>query len=100
MPALKSCFFVFNDVEEYSDDFDFLDNSNEYNWVAADEDDTADAAVVSGSYIGRGIHNGNVVVGRVDMNTNELVGSHNGVILALSSYEILVNTHETKGKQN
>lgn len=98
VPALKSSFYAFNDIEEATDQLEFLNNSGEYSWTKAEGDITPDAALLDGFCIGRALYKGHVVVGRVDSNTKELKGSYDGHTFNLSSYDVLV--HKSEGMEN
>lgn len=95
VPALKSTFYAYNDVEETSDQVDFLDNASDFHWVKALDANVEDAAQVSGFCIGRGSYNGNIVVGRVDNDSKKLIGSYDGKAFELPSYDVLI--HKSTG---
>lgn len=95
VPALKAGFYVYNGAEEESTEVDFLDNATDYHWVHSNDANIEDAALVSGSYIGRGNYNGNVVVGKVDVDKKQLIGSHDGETFELPSYDVLI--YKSKG---
>lgn len=95
IPALKTGYYVYNGVEEESKEIDFLDNATDYHWVKAQDAKMEEAAVVSGSYIGRGNYNGNLVVGRVDNEKKQLIGSNGGQTFSLPSYDVLI--YKSKG---
>lgn len=95
VPALKTSFYAYNDVEESSDQIDFLDNASDFHWVQASDAHVEDAAEVSGFHIGRGSFNGNIVVGRVDTDSKKLIGSYDGQAFELPSYDVLI--YKSKG---
>ncbi|CRK90878.1 CLUMA_CG004568, isoform A [Clunio marinus] len=95
IPSLKSGFYAYNNAEESSDEVEFLDNADDYHWVRADGKKIPDAAIVNGYQIGRALYNGNIVVGRVDPDTKELVGSYDGITFNLPSYDVLI--YKAKG---
>lgn len=98
IPAIKSSFYAYDDAEESSDQVEFLDHAADYHWVKSEDANIADAVTVSGSYIGRGTYNGNIVVGRVDTKTKQLVGSFDGEVLSLASFDVLI--YKSKGVAN
>lgn len=53
------------------------------------EASVANAVNIGGFNVGRGVWNGNTVVGRVDLKTNKLISSINGNALTLSEYDVL-----------
>lgn len=95
VPALKAGFYVYNGKEEESSEIDFLDNATDFHWVNSKDANIDEAALVSGSYIGRGNYNGNVVVGKVDAEKKQLIGSHDGETFELPSYDVLI--YKSKG---
>lgn len=97
VPAIETAFYAFNDVEESSDEVEFLDDAVDFHWVRSDGQAIADAAIVSGFYIGRALYNGNIVVGRVDLKTKQLIGSYGGVTFSLPTYDVLI--YKAKGKR-
>lgn len=96
IPALKSSFYAFNDTEESADQVEFLDNAGDYHWVKSVDANIEDAAKVAGSFIGRSVYNGNVVVGRVDEASKQLIGSYDGETFKLASYDVLI--YKSKGR--
>lgn len=97
VPELNAGFFAYNDTEESVDNVEFLGDADNYHWVKSDGEKIADAAVVSGFYIGRALYNGNVVVGRVDLKTKKLIGSYGGETFSLPSYDVLI--YKAKGER-
>lgn len=76
---------------------EILDKSGDYKWVSSEEASIEEAVSGgAGSFIGRGLYNGNVVVGRIDEISKKLIGSHDGEVFKLSSYEMLIQN--SKGK--
>lgn len=94
IPALKSSFFAHNEVEESSSDLEFLENADDFQWIKSSGEISPNAAKVSGSYIGRAFYDGNVIVGRVDVESKQLIGSHRGMTFSLPFYDIL--SHKSK----
>lgn len=90
VPALRSSFYAFENVEESSSQLEFLNNKADYDWMDFAGDVPSEAAMVSNFCIGRSLYNGNVVVGRVDTKTKMLIGSHDGKTFNLPYFEILV----------
>lgn len=90
MPYLKRGFYAFNDIEESTDNVEFLDNADDFDWVKSDGKNIQNAAIVSGFQVGRALQNGNLIVGRVDPYTKQLIGSYNGENVKLSSFDLLV----------
>lgn len=90
VPSLKTGFFSYNENEESSEDVDFLSNSGDYHWENFENADYESAAMLSGSIIGRGSYDGHLVVGRVDKEKNQLIGSYGGKTFSIPSYEVLI----------
>lgn len=97
IPALKSSFYVYNDEEEESDQFDFLDHCNDFHWVRSADANLDEAAEISGQCIGRGTYNGNVIVGRIDSSSKKLIGAYDGKAFELPSYDVLI--YKSKGNK-
>lgn len=91
IPDYKQSFYEGNGAEQSSDKIEFLSNSEGYEWVKSSGGASVpDAVTISGFYVGRGVYNGNTVVGRVDLNTKNLVATWGGNALNLPEYEVLV----------
>lgn len=101
VPSLNSSFYVNEDEEEESSDQgEFLDNAADYHWVKSEDANVSDAVTISGSLVGRGIYNGNIVVGRVDNVNKQLIGSFEGDIVSLPSYDVLIFKSKGAGFNN
>lgn len=92
---MRTSYYLNDDEEEASDQGEFLDNAADYHWVKAEDANVADAVTISNSLIGRGTYNGNIVVGRVDTEKNQLIGSIDGNTISLPSYDVLI--YKSKG---
>lgn len=96
VPALQSSFYAFNGAEQSSDELEILDNAANCHWVKSDGKEVEDVVNVNGFHIGRALYNGNIVVGRVDIEKKELIGSYGGSAFNLPSYDVLI--YKSKGK--
>ncbi|XP_037043717.1 uncharacterized protein LOC119079748 isoform X1 [Bradysia coprophila] len=91
VPELKHSYYEANGQEQFSDKIEFLSNSEGYEWIKSSGGVAVpDAVTISGFYVGRGAFNGNVVVGRVDLNSKNLVATFGGNALNLPEYDVLV----------
>lgn len=91
IPDFKLSYYEGNGQEQSTDKIEFLSNSDGYEWVRSSNGVAVpDAVTISGYYVGRGIHNGSVVVGRVDLNSKNLVATWGGNALNLLDYDVLV----------
>lgn len=95
VPAYKAGYYASAGGEETATELEFLDNAADFHWVKCDGQTITDAVEVNGFCIGRALYNGNIVVGRVDMDTKELIGSYGGEAFNLPSYDVLI--HRAKG---
>lgn len=82
-------------MEEESDQGEYLDNAADYHWVNSEDANVADAVTISGALVGRGDFNGNTIIGRIDTENKELVGSFDGKTVKLPSYDVLI--YKSKG---
>lgn len=97
VPQTKESFFEREGREERSQQFEYLSNSNNYDWIKSSGGASVDNAVtIGGFYVGRGVWNGNIVVGRVDLKTKQLISSIDGNVLTLTEYDVL--TVKSQGK--
>lgn len=78
-----------------SDQVEYLEDEVDFHWVKSEGEIVSDAAEVNGFYIGRALYNGNIVVGRIDPKTKQLVGSQGGATFSLPKFDILI--HKAKG---
>lgn len=91
IPDFKQSFYEGNGVEQSSDKIEFLSDSEGYDWIKSSGGvPVTDAVTISGFYVGRGLFNGNAVVGRVDLNTKNLVATYGGNALNLPEYDVLI----------
>lgn len=91
IPEFKQSYYESNGQEQSSDNIEFLSNSDGYEWIKSSGGVAVpDAVTISGFYVGRGVHNGNTVVGRVDLNSKNLVATWGGNALNLPEYDVLV----------
>lgn len=97
VPSLKAGFYTYNNAEESTDEVEFLCNADDYHWVKCDGRHVQDAAIVNGFQIGRALFNGNLIVGRVDPETKQLIGSFGGENFKLPSYDVLI--FKAKGRK-
>lgn len=89
IPALETAYYTFNGAENSSVEVESLDHHEDYDWVKSKKVNFDEAVAIAGSYVGRGKYNGHLVVGNVDPKTNLLVGSCEGKVVNLSSYDVL-----------
>lgn len=90
IPDYKQSFYEGEGKEQSSDKIEFLANSEDYEWVQSGGGAVVPNAVtISGFYVGRGVSNGNVVVGRVDLSSKNLVATWGGNALNLTEYDVL-----------
>lgn len=90
VPEHKQSFYEGAGREQSSDKIEFLSNSQDYDWVKSTGGaPVPNAVTISGFYVGRGVHDGSVVVGRVDLNTKNLVTTWGGNALNLPEYDVL-----------
>jgi len=101
IPQFKQSYYEGNGLEQSSDKIEFLSNSDGYEWIKSSGGvPVPDAVTISGFYVGRGVHNGNVVVGRVDLNTKNLVATFGGNALNLPEYDVLIFKPQDNAKLN
>jgi hypothetical protein len=99
IPALSSSIYMSNGIEESASDLDVLENSSGFDWVKCDgKFDKKFTSLFSDSYVGRGSHNGKVVIGKVDMKKKALIVLSNGAQISLACEEILVQKSKLKLK--
>lgn len=98
VPAYNSGYYAFDGEEVTATELEFLDNAADFHWVKFDGQTINDAVEVNGFCIGRALYNGNIVVGRVDLTTKELIGSYGGEVFNLPSYDVLI--YRAKGEQS
>jgi len=90
IPEFKQSFFEGEGREQSTDKIEFLSNSTDYEWIkSAGGVPVTGAVTLGGFYVGRGIYNGNIVVGRVDLNSKQLVSTYGGNALNLPEYDVL-----------
>lgn len=101
VPEFKQSYYASNGREQSSDKIEFLSNSDGYDWVKSSGGIAVPEAVTcSGYYVGRGIYNGNVVVGRVDLNSKHLVATWGGNALTLPEYDVLIFKQQGKNSDS
>jgi Protein of unknown function (DUF3421) len=96
IPAMKKSFFSYGDKEVSGEVGEFLANPEDYHWVNAANANLEEAALIDDSYIGRASYDGHIVVGRVDIDSDQLVGTFDGKTLWLPSYDLLI--YKAKGR--
>ncbi|KAJ6647135.1 Peripheral-type benzodiazepine receptor-associated protein 1 [Pseudolycoriella hygida] len=98
VPEVKRAFYEVDGREESTDKIEYL--SGDYEWVNSSSGaSTSNAVVVNGFHIGRGVFNGNVVVGRIDFSkSNQLLATYGGYSINLSDYELLVTKAEDNSR--
>lgn len=91
VPEFKQSFYEGNGLEQSTDKIEFLSNSDGYEWIKSSGGVAVpDAVTIGGFYVGRGVYNGSVVVGRVDLNSKNLVATWGGNALNLPEYDVLI----------
>lgn len=74
-----------------SETVDFLLHTEGYSWLKSSNGTTVpDAVLVGNSYIGRSDVDGTTVVGKIDLETKQLIASYYGKVINLSNYDVLV----------
>lgn len=90
IPEINQSFFESEGREQQSDKIEFLTNSTDYEWIKSSGGAAVPSAVTIGGFlVGRGVWNGNAVVGRVDLNAKQLVATYGGKVINLSEYDVL-----------
>lgn len=90
VPEFKQSYYEGEGVEQSTDKIEFLSNSTDYEWIKSSGGESVTSAVtIGGFYVGRGLWNGNVVVGRVDLNSKQLVATYGGNVINLWEYDVL-----------
>lgn len=97
VPSLKKSFFSHHEKEDSAEVGDYLANPEDYHWVNGNSANLDEAALIGDSYIGRALYDGHIVVGRVDIDSDQLIGTFEGNTLWLPSYDLLI--YKAKGKK-
>lgn len=91
LPSLKSSLYENSGNELSTNQIEYLLHSDGYEWLkSSDGNIVPDAVTVSNFYVGRAVHNGNTVIGRVDLESKQLIASFEGNALYLPNYDVLV----------
>jgi hypothetical protein len=100
MPDLKTSFFERDGREISTETIEYL-AGGDYDWIKSSSGITVPEAIrISGYYVGRGLWNGNVVVGRIDLNSKQLIASYRGNPIKLSEYDVLTMKQDIARKQD
>jgi chromosome segregation ATPase len=99
IPQFKQSYFEGEGREQSTEKIEFLSNSTDYEWIkSAGGAAVTGAVTIGGFYVGRSNWNGNVVVGRVDLNAKQLVATFGGNALNLPEYDVLIFKPQDNGR--
>ncbi|CAG9800939.1 unnamed protein product [Chironomus riparius] len=103
VPEENKIFFEQGGEEKDSERMEYLFHNEGYEWLKSSNGRAVpDAVLLSNNYIGRAEIDGTTVVGRVDLESKQLIASYYGKILNLSDYDVLVfkpQTNKTRFQQ-
>jgi hypothetical protein len=91
IPESKKAFYEENGEEKTTDRILYLLHEEGFSWLKSSDGETiSDAVLVGDGYIGRANVEGTTVIGKVDLNTKQLIASYYGKIINLVNYDVLV----------
>jgi hypothetical protein len=91
VPELNRSFYDENGEEKSSENIEYLFHNEGYEWWRSSGGKIVPEAVtVSGYYVGRAVIDETTIIGRIDLKAKKMIASHNGNVLNLSEYDVLV----------